>query len=72
MTASDRVPHDDFTEGFKVGFQTVQGINNTIPTVPTEPATPGAMTPFLMGGRAGIKAAKGTLTKQTNAGPPIT
>ncbi|MDP4006904.1 hypothetical protein [Methylobacterium sp. NEAU K] len=71
-TASDKVPHDDFSEGFKIGFQTVQGVNNTIPAVPGEPGIPGGMTPFLMGVRAGIKAGKGTLAKQTNAGPPLT
>ena len=70
-TASSKVPHADFAEGFKVGFQTVQGVNNSLPAVPAEPATPGAMTPFLMGVRAGIKAAKGELIKHTNVGVPL-
>lgn len=70
-TVSNKVPHADFAEGFKVGFQTVQGTNNPIPGVPGEPGTPGDMTPFLMGVRAGIKAAQGELIKHTSAGVPL-
>lgn len=67
-TASDRIPHNDFAEGFKVGFQAVQGTANTIPGIPEEPDAPSNLTPFLMGVRLGIQAAMGTLTTQTSAG----
>lgn len=71
MPVSDKVPHDNFAEGFLVGFQVVQGTNNPAPAAPGEPGIPAGLSPFLMGVRVGIQAAMGTLTKQTSAGPPI-
>ena len=62
MPASDMIPHDDFAEGFKVGYQLIRGINAAVPGVPGAPGTLGNTTRFLLGIRAGIKAAGGTLS----------
>lgn len=59
MPASDMIPHDDFAEGFKVGYQLIRGINAAIPGIPKGPATPENTTRFLVGIRVGIKAAGG-------------
>lgn len=56
---SDKIPHNDFNEGFIIGYQVVKGINVGLPGIPGTPGTPGNTTPFLQGIRAGIKAAGG-------------
>ena len=58
---SDKVPHDDFKEGFRVGYQLIRGINSGIPGIPGQPGTTGDTTPFLNGIKAGIRAAAGSL-----------
>lgn len=57
MALSEKVPHDDFREGFIVGWQTVKGRYAAIPGIPGQPGTPGGMTAFLMGVRKGIARA---------------
>jgi hypothetical protein len=52
-----KVPHENFAEGFIVGFQLVQGVDAEAPEVPARPATPRGMSPFLLGVRMGIQAA---------------
>lgn len=59
---SDRIPHNDFSEGFIVGYQTVRGTTAGIPGTPGTPGTPGNLTPFLMGVRAGLRAAGVNIT----------
>ena len=54
---SANVPHDDFREGFIIGWQTVKGTNAGIPGTPGRPGTPGGSTPFLEGVKAGLRAA---------------
>lgn len=54
--SSGRVPHDDFREGFIVGYQVVRG---TGAAIPAQPATPADRTPFLVGVRSGIEQAAG-------------
>jgi hypothetical protein len=54
---SDKIPHDSFREGFIVGYQLLRGIRAVIPFVPVPPDTPRNMTPFLMGIKAGLRAA---------------
>jgi hypothetical protein len=54
---SDKVPHDSFREGFIVGYQTIRGTSAGIPGTPGQTGTPGNMTPFLMGVKAGLRAA---------------
>lgn len=58
---SDKVPHNDFAEGFKVGYQLIRGINAGMPGIPGQPGTSGNTTPFLEGIKAGIRAAGGSL-----------
>ncbi|NKJ03463.1 hypothetical protein [Rhizobium sp. SG741] len=60
---SNNVPHNDFKEGFIVGYQLLKGTAVGIPGIPGVPGVPGNTTAFLMGIKAGIKAAGGTLTK---------
>ncbi|WP_456686872.1 hypothetical protein [Bradyrhizobium sp. P5_C11_2] len=62
MHISSRVPHDDFREGFTVGFQLIQGIGVEPPAAPAEPDAVADTTRFLLGVRAGIAAAGGKLT----------
>lgn len=62
MPISSKVPHDDFAEGFKVGFQLFRGTAIGIPGAPGGPAAPANTTPFLLGIREGIKAAGGKLS----------
>lgn len=54
---SDKVPHNDFREGFIVGWQTIRGTNAGIPGTPGTPGIPGNSTAFLEGVKAGLKAA---------------
>jgi hypothetical protein len=57
---SDKVPHESFREGFIVGYQTIRGTAAGIPSIPSQPGTPGTpgnMTPFLIGVKAGLRAA---------------
>jgi hypothetical protein len=54
---SDKVPHESFREGFIVGYQTIRGTAAGIPSIPSQPGTPGNMTPFLIGVKAGLRAA---------------
>jgi hypothetical protein len=58
---SDEVPHNNFDEGYKVGYQLIHGINVTIPGIHGHPGYPGTTTLFLEGIKAGIKAAGGSL-----------
>lgn len=58
---SDKIPHDDFAEGFKVGYQSVKGATAALPFTPSSPLVPLGMTPFLLGVQAGIKAAGGKM-----------
>jgi hypothetical protein len=58
---SNKVPHDDFAEGFKVGYQLVRGTNVAIPAIPGQLGAPANTTPFLQGIKAGIQAAGGRL-----------
>ena len=51
------IPHENFREGFIVGFQLVQGVDTEAPEVPARPAIPRGMSPFLLGVRIGIQAA---------------
>ena len=57
MPASKNVPHADFAECYKVGFQLIRGIAVGTPAAPAGPAAPGDTTRFLMGIRQGIKDA---------------
>ena len=59
---SDKVPHNDFKEGFVVGYQLIKGTAAGIPGIPGQPGTVGNSTPFLDGIKAGIRAAGGNLT----------
>jgi hypothetical protein len=59
---SGKVPHGDFKEGFVVGYQLIKGTAVGIPGTPGQPGVPGNTTAFLMGIKAGIKAAGGTLS----------
>jgi len=52
---SDKVPRDDFNEGFRVGYQLIRGTNSAIPGIPDQPGTAGNTPPFLNG----IKEASG-------------
>jgi hypothetical protein len=61
MMATSKVPHNDFAEGFIVGYQLIRGINASTPGRPSQPSTSGSSTPFLDGIKAGIKAAGATL-----------
>ncbi len=54
---SKNVPHNDFREGFVVGYQLVRGTNAAMPGVPGQPGIPGNSTPFLIGIQYGIAAA---------------
>jgi hypothetical protein len=54
---SKKVPHDDFQEGFLVGWQAIKGQNTGIPGIPGQPGTPGNSTPFLEGVKAGLRSA---------------
>lgn len=58
---SPNVPHDSFQEGFIVGYQLMKGIAAGVPASPGGPAPHAGTTSFLLGIRAGIKAAGGTL-----------
>ena len=52
------IPHENFREGFIVGFQLINGIINvTVPATPTRPTVPAGTSPFLLGVKAGIEAA---------------
>ena len=54
---SEKVPHDSFSEGFVVGYQLVRGINSGTPGVPGHAGAHGGTSYFLMGIKAGLKAA---------------
>lgn len=54
---SDKIPHNSFSEGFKVGYQLVHGAGVLLPLTPMAPMTPMGSTAFLEGVRAGIEAA---------------
>jgi hypothetical protein len=61
---SSRVPHADFREGFTVGFQLVRGTAVAPPAASLEPDAVVDTTRFLLGIRAGIKAAGGKLIEE--------
>ncbi len=63
IAAKGEVPHDDYRSGFQIGYQAVRGTAVAVPAIPARPATIAGCTPFLMGVRAGIKAAGGTVTR---------
>ena len=52
-----KIPHENFAEGFMVGFQLIRGIDATVPAVTMRPATPRGMSLFLLGVKMGIQAA---------------
>ena len=62
MVKSDNIPHDSFREGFIVGYQLIKGISVGIPGSPGGTAPHGGTTSFLLGIRAGIAAAGGTVS----------
>ena len=51
------VPHDDFKEELIAGYQLIRGINAGILGIPGSPGVSGNMTSFLLGIKAGIRAA---------------
>lgn len=55
--ASDKIPHNDFREGFIVGYQAVLGTNAGMPGTPGQPRIPGGSTSLLQGVKAGLRAA---------------
>lgn len=61
---SSKIPHDDFREGFVVGYQIIKGIAVGVPGAPGAPAPHGNTTSFLEGIKEGIKAAGGSLNIQ--------
>jgi hypothetical protein len=61
MTENSKIPHDDFSEGFRVGWQAVYGIEVAVPNIPEPSNTPPGMTPFLAGLRAAVTGAGGKL-----------
>jgi hypothetical protein len=54
---SANVPHDSFREGFDVGYQLIMGIAVGIPGAPGGPGAHGGTTSFLLGVKAGTRAA---------------
>ncbi len=59
---SPNVPHDDFREGFLVGYQLVRGVNVGVPGAPGGPGAHGGTSRFLLGVIAGVRAAGGEIT----------
>jgi hypothetical protein len=56
------IPHENFREGFIVGFQLMSGIINvTVPATPPRPTVPAGTSPFLLGVIAGVRAAGGEI-----------
>ena len=55
------LPHENFREGFIVGFQLIHGLKVTVPAAPTGGTPPVETSPFLMGVKAGIRAAGGEI-----------
>ena len=47
----------DFDDGFKAGYESVEGTMSITPIPPIEPITPIDSTPYLEGIKAGIEAA---------------
>lgn len=47
----------EFCEGFKVGYQSIKGINSIVPLCPIAPITPINSTDYLEGIKMGIKLA---------------
>ena len=58
---SDDVPHGSFREGFNVGYQLIKGINVGVPGAPGGPGAHGGTSSFLLGVKAGIRAAGGEI-----------
>ena len=58
---SANIPHDDFREGFIVGFQLILGTNVGVRGAPGGPGVHGATSRFLVGVKAGIRAAGGEI-----------
>ena len=58
---SPPVPHDSFREGFIVGYQLIRGVNVGVPGAPGGPGAHGGTSSFLLGVKAGIRAAGGEL-----------
>jgi len=54
---NERIPYDDYVAGFIAGWQAVRGTAAAIPGIPGCPGIPGNMTPFLIGIKAGLRAA---------------
>lgn len=55
------IPHENFREGFIVGFQLIHGINVEVPIEPRGRTLPVGTSPFLLGVKAGIRAAAGEI-----------
>jgi hypothetical protein len=55
------LPHENFREGFIVGFQLIHGLKVTVPSAPVSGTPPAGMSPFLMGLKSGIRAAGGEI-----------
>jgi hypothetical protein len=57
------IPHENFREGFIVGFQLIHGLKVTVTEqiVPTHLDAPTGISPFLLGVKAGIRAAGGEI-----------
>ena len=54
---SEKVPHDEFNEGFAVGYQLIKGTMVVVPGGPRLTRVDPNSTPFLMGIKAGLSAA---------------
>lgn len=61
---SAAIPHDNFREGFIVGYQLIRGVNVGIPGAPGGPGAHGGTSRFLLGVKAGIRAAGGDILDQ--------
>jgi hypothetical protein len=55
------IPHENFREGFIVGFQLIHGIDVSVPAAPAGSAGTAGTSPFLLGVKAGIRAAGGEI-----------
>lgn len=56
---SEAVPHESFREGFIVGYQMIKGVSVGVPGAPAGPAPHAGTSSFLLGVKAGIRAAGG-------------
>lgn len=61
---SDKVPHNNFREGFVIGYQLIHGVAVAIPAAPAGPAPTADTSSFLLGIREGLRQA-GAIIKKT-------